>query len=241
MYAILADIHGNLYALRSVIEDMCCYEIKGIILLGDLIDYGMQSNEVIEYFREECPYDILCNIWGNHERAIVLDDYSRFSSKRGVDCAKYTATIISDTSKRYLIERMNQAGKETFELNGKRCLAIHGSLDDPFWKSIGVGEESDDYAEYDMVFSAHSHFSHIYTGFFKSDDPVMRNKKNVRFINPGSVGQPRNHNPNAQYALLDENTMSIYLRAVQYNIDGAASRYDGSVDSFYKTRLYYGV
>ena len=52
MYAILSDIHGNMYALEKVVEDMEKYNIEGIILLGDLIDYGMQSNEVVKYIKE---------------------------------------------------------------------------------------------------------------------------------------------------------------------------------------------
>ena len=47
MYAILSDIHGNLYALKKVADDIKKYCIDGIILLGDIIDYGMRSNEII--------------------------------------------------------------------------------------------------------------------------------------------------------------------------------------------------
>ena len=47
MYAVLSDIHGNLYALENVVRDMEQYPLDGVILLGDLIDYGMQSNEVV--------------------------------------------------------------------------------------------------------------------------------------------------------------------------------------------------
>ena len=49
-YAILSDIHGNLFALKEVINDF--KDIDSIILLGDLIDYGMQSNEVVGYIKE---------------------------------------------------------------------------------------------------------------------------------------------------------------------------------------------
>ena len=69
----------------------------------------------------------------------------------------------------------------------------------------------------------------------------MRNKKSVLFINPGSVGQPRNHNPNAQYAILDTETMGVELRAVEYPVDEAMDLYDGSIDKFYQTRLKNGI
>ena len=71
-YAILSDIHGNLFALREVANDF--EDIDYIILLGDLIDYGMQSNEVVEYIKENFSSKIICNIWGNHEKAILKED-----------------------------------------------------------------------------------------------------------------------------------------------------------------------
>ena len=43
LYAVLSDIHGNLFALESVVRDMQSFDISSVILLGDLIDYGMQS------------------------------------------------------------------------------------------------------------------------------------------------------------------------------------------------------
>lgn len=73
-YAILSDIHGNLFALKEVSNDLINQDIDSIILLGDLIDYGMQSNEVVEFIREKFSSKIICNIWGNHEKAILKND-----------------------------------------------------------------------------------------------------------------------------------------------------------------------
>ena len=68
-YAILSDIHGNLFALKEVVNDLNNQKIDQIILLGDLIDYGMQSNEVVEFIKDKLSSKIICNIWGNHEKA----------------------------------------------------------------------------------------------------------------------------------------------------------------------------
>ena len=57
-YAILSDIHGNLFALDEVINDFD--DIDHIILLGDLIDYGMQSNEVVESIKDNFSSKIIC-------------------------------------------------------------------------------------------------------------------------------------------------------------------------------------
>ena len=241
MYAILSDIHGNLYALEKVVEDLKNHPINGIILLGDLIDYGMQSNEVVEYIKTNIQDKIICNIWGNHERAILTIDYNHFSSQRGVESAKHTAGQLSDDSRQYLNESLDHSGKQSLDLDDKHILAVHGSLEDNYWKSVAPDNVRGDYSSFDYVLSGHSHYSHFFTKFYETDNPERRNKHAVHFINPGSVGQPRNHNPNAQYALVDFNTGEVILRAVEYDIEAAMSLYDGSVDDFYRARLKTGV
>ena len=69
----------------------------------------------------------------------------------------------------------------------------------------------------------------------------MRNYHSVLFINPGSVGQPRNHHPEAQYAILNLQTMAVHMRSVPYNIKKAQTYYTDNVDLFYKNRLSKGI
>lgn len=239
--AILSDLHGNLQATEAVFLDLSKYDIDGLILLGDLVDYGMQSNEVVKYLQKNINYPILCNIWGNHERAILREDFTRFSSQRGVESAMHTAKILGESEKEYLRSKLNSAGFQSFTLNEKKCLAVHGSLEDVYWKSVFPNDVHGNYESYDLVFSGHSHDSHVFTKYYDTDNPNMRNKHAVLFINPGSVGQPRNHHPQAQYAILDLVTLSVHMRSVPYDIKKAQSFYDGSVDVFYKTRLENGI
>ena len=239
--AILSDIHGNLQALKEVISDLSNYDVDSIVLLGDLIDYGMQSNESVELIRKEFSSKIICNIWGNHEKAILTEDFDHFSSQRGVESAKFTALQLNDEVKDYLNDDLIHEGKLEFELDNMNALAIHGSLLDNYWKAIFPDNLNGDYCDYDIVFSGHSHYPHVFQKFYEVDNPDMRDKKSVLFINPGSVGQPRNHNPNAQYAILDTETMGVELRAVEYPVDEAMDLYDGSIDEFYQTRLKNGL
>lgn len=240
-YAILSDIHGNLFALAEVIKDLNDQNIDSIILLGDLIDYGMQSNEVIAYVKDNFSQKIICNIWGNHEKAILTKDFSHFSSKRGVDSAKFTESQLTSESKDYLENELIHEGKYEFEIENKKILAVHGSLNDFYWKAIFPDNLNGDYLDYDIVLSGHSHYPHVFQHFYEADNPDMRNKKSVLFVNPGSVGQPRNHNPNAQYAILDMDSMGVELRYVKYPKDRAMALYDGSVDDFYRLRLDNGI
>ena len=240
-YAILSDIHGNLHALNAVMDDLDNHNIDKLILLGDLIDYGMQSNEVVEYIKDNLSSEIICNIWGNHERAILTHDFNFFSSKRGVESAKFTDSQLSDDVRSYLNSELVHDGKYEFEIDDKKVLAIHGSLTDYYWKAIFPDNLNGDYSAYDIVLSGHSHYPHVFQKFYDVDNPDMRNKKSVIFINPGSVGQPRNHNPNAQYAILDTELMSVELKSMKYPKEEAMDLFDGSVDDFYRKRLENGI
>lgn len=238
---IISDIHGNLNALNAISKKAAECEIDGCAILGDLIDYGMRSNEAVSAVKS-LPFPVLCNIYGNHERAIINADYERFSSERGRDSARYTRSVLTADTTAYIKTGMTAAGVCEFSVSGKKCLAVHGSLKDVFWKSISPSDiDLSDYSEYDYVFSGHSHLPHFFERYFDADDKRMRNKKKTVFINPGSVGQPRNHNNKAQFAVLDTDTEELTFHKVAYDIAGEQALYCGQVDEFYKTRLEDGI
>lgn len=241
MILILSDIHGNLEALKAVLYREDLKKISGIILLGDLIDYGPYSNEVIQLLMDELPEKkILINLWGNHENAILTEAFTGFSSQRGVESAKYTSSILNRSSRNYL-EKLEMSGIKTFKLGTKKCLAVHGSLDDPFWTSIFPENVHGNYKEYDYVFSGHSHYPHCFDVFYEIENPAYRNKKRVLFLNPGSVGQPRDHSPYASYALMDLETEEVRLKKVSYDVNKTIKHFSDRVDDFYKIRLKRGI
>gem|GEM_PF-6539934 len=123
----MSDIHGNLSALNKIWETEKIEEFEGIVLLGDLIDYGPHSNEVVEKLKNLPKHKILVNIWGNHEKAVVDGDDSRFSSERGKKCAAHTRKMLTTQTMQYLENEMDKSGHMEFELAGKKCLAVHGS------------------------------------------------------------------------------------------------------------------
>lgn len=241
IYLILSDIHGNQSALRAVLDKVATeYDIAACILLGDLIDYGMHSNEVIQMLRQ-LPYPIICDIRGNHEDAVLREDYSHFSSDRGRECARYTRSILTAASWEHISHEMFPGGQKEFVLGGKRCLAVHGSLEDVYWKSIRLEDPLSGYEGYDYVFSGHSHLPYMAERFYPCKDPKRRNKKKTIFINPGSVGQPRNLDNRAQYAVLDMEEGKVIFEKVTYAIDKEQTAYHGQVDDFYRERLRWGV
>lgn len=238
---ILSDIHGNLSALDAVLADVAHrFEPEGAVLLGDVIDYGMRSNEVVGRL-QELSVPLIASVWGNHEKAIIDEDFSRFSSQRGEECARHTATELATSTKTWLQSAMESSGLLTFTWGDQRVLVVHGSLDDPFWGTIAPGSfDAEAYADYDVVLSGHSHVPHVFMAFAPTDDPAMRNKRAIVFLNPGSVGQPRNHDPRASYLIWDTEH-GFSLNSVEYDIAQEQALYDGTVDEFYRDRLALGV
>lgn len=240
--AVLSDIHGNLAALNAVVARLWEMSIWGVAVLGDLIDYGPHSNEAVERLGRFLEKRTVCaNLWGNHELAAVSGEYGRFASERGARCAAYTRKTLSGETMDYLTDRMDTEGVKHFYCAGKSCLAAHGSLDDAYWGSITAETEADGYAQYDYVFSGHTHIPHYFTKWAETGNPVLRDRKPVHFVNPGSVGQPRSQNPRAQFAVWDTDSGGVEFVAVPYDIEEEQRHFSDEVDAFYRERLQRGI
>jgi predicted phosphodiesterase len=240
--ALLADIHANLTAFQAVLSDIISLgEVDSYAIIGDLVNYGPRPNEVIQIVKG-LDKPLLVNLWGNHEYSIFYDGLNRFSTERGRQALRYTKSVLTDEVKYYLKDKMNHSGYQEYKIDGKRLLFIHGSIDDPYWGTIGLENVNDDrYAKFDYVISGHSHIPHYLEYFFESDNKDYRNRKRTVYINPGSVGQPRNHNPFAQYGLLDTQTGDYEHRCVWYDVSKEQAHYDAGVDVFYKERIRLGI
>ena len=102
-FVILSDIHANLTALKAVLSDIQAqgYLPDAVVILGDIINYGMRPNEVISEL-EKLSYPIVVNLMGNHEKALLDGDLSHFSTERGKQMLQYTSSILSESSLLYL-------------------------------------------------------------------------------------------------------------------------------------------
>ena len=239
---LLSDIHANVTALRAVLDDVKRIgDYDAFALLGDLVNYGPRPNEVIGIVRQEVK-PLFVNLWGNHEYSIFGGSLERFATDRGRSVLTYTNSILSEESKSYLKQALVNEGYHQSTMDGLRILFMHGNLDDPYWGKFGIDKMSDErYSEYDYVISGHSHVPHYVEHFFPSENKEYRNKKRTIFINPGSVGQPRNHNPYAQYGILDTKSGCYAHRCVVYDIEKEQELFSGKVDKFYKERIKLGV
>lgn len=209
--AILSDIHANEQALDAVLEDLSRFTIDRIDILGDLIDYGANPNEVINKI-SKLPN--LGNVlWGNHERAILLGERGS-ATPHGKVSQRWTANELTESSVRLLQTRLVESAVD------HQVAEYHAGLNDlgypDYWvkvpKESAVATQSHLLAkfvttEYNpvMLFIGHSHVQ--YYDFTH------------KVCNPGSVGQPRNGDPRAQYAIYDTDSGSIELRRVIYDVE----------------------
>lgn len=237
----MSDIHANLSALQAVLADVFAkYHPDAFAFLGDNINYGMRPNEVINILRS-LQIPIIVNLAGNHEKALLDLELNRFSTERGKELLKYTASIMSEASMNYISNELCQ-GAFKLDVSDKKILFVHGDLDDPFWGKLTLEKINDNrYQNYDYVFSGHTHLPHYLELYFSVNNPQLRNKKKTVFINPGSVGQPRNQNPCAQYVYMELDNNLVHFNAVHYDIKAEQELYPKSFDLFYSSRLTYGI
>lgn len=241
---IISDIHANLSALEKVFEDASArYEYDGVAILGDIVNYGMRPDEVIEYLGA-ITRPVIVNLAGNHEKALLDGDCARFSTERGKEVLAFTRERLSKDSLEYITGNLAGSGMAEMEIDGHSVLFVHGSLSDPFWGKMTPEEMGKaDYSGYDFVISGHSHVPALVEIFHEcAERPEYRNKKRTVFLNPGSVGQPRNHNPRAQYIFADFESETFHFNSVEYDVSKEQALYEGvKIDVFYKERLTNGI
>ena len=173
---LFADIHANLSAFEAVLADIeKHYQPDAMISLGDFIDYGMRSNEIIERI-QTVNIPLLANLKGNHEKALIDGELSCFSSERARVMSKYTRNHLTQTSIDYISNVMQEPMQE-LEIGGKKVLLLHGTIDDPYWGKLTPAKVEDEkYQDFDYVLSGHIHQPFKIDVFFKVDNPIMRNQ-----------------------------------------------------------------
>ena len=220
LIAIVSDIHGNLPALEAVVEDIEKYDVEQIISLGDVSGYYPFINEVIDILRDK---DVI-NLIGNHDRYIIDNTECPRSSSANI-CLTYQKSVITNENREWLQKSINKYEIDNISM-------VHGGWidnEDEYMMKI-----KDDYFEklpFKYFFCGHTHVQkHI---------KMINNKE---FINPGSVGQPRDGDKKAAYCLFDEKTGEVILKRVKYNIDMVAQKMKeiGFEEKLYKN-LYHGT
>ncbi|MBX6313385.1 MAG: YfcE family phosphodiesterase [Isosphaeraceae bacterium] len=206
---VISDIHANWPALAAIDEphDVC-------LCLGDLVDYGPDPAPCVRWAMEHAHHAIR----GNHDHGVaqgvpvVGETGYRYLTR----CSRsWQWSALEPNERRYLLQLPLT---KRLTLDGKRFLLVHGTprdpLDEYLMKDPATWAKRLQNAEADIVCVGHSHLQ-----FNLLVDGVV-------VLNPGSVGQPRDGDPRAAYAVIDNG--KIELKRVAYPIDETIARIEAS-------------
>lgn len=239
-YLIISDLHANLAALESVLAD--AGQFDAIWCLGDIVGYGPDPNECVELLRQ---HELVC-LAGNHDWAALNKlNLATFNTDARA-AATWTQRMLTDEVHDYLDALPSLVEEGEFTL-------AHGSPRQPVWEyildplvaSINFMHFS---TQYCLV--GHTHTAVVYqqntngdgcrVHFPQYDRPIPLDKTRL-IINPGSVGQPRDADPRAAYAILDADAMMWEHRRVAYPIEETQNRMrQHGLPHRLVTRLQYG-
>jgi len=218
MLGIISDVHGNYPALKAVLSELDMYKCETILSLGDIVGYYCMPNECINELRKRKVIHIL----GNHD-SYYLNNIICNRSTVVNQCLEYQKKIIT-------IENRNWLKNSILYYENEILFACHGG-----WNNFL--EEYVSWFDFEYVrnksqkifITGHTHKQKI----LKQDGTV--------YFNPGSVGQPRDYNCNAAFAIIKDD-LNVLLKRAKYNINEITQKMQecGFEERIYSC-LYYGT
>ena len=241
-YAIIADIHANLAAFTAVLDDIRRRGgIDEIWCLGDIVGYGPDPHQCLELLRQ---HKHIC-VAGNHDwAAIGKIDTAYFNPDAAVAC-HWTAQQLTPKDIEYLENLPLTIAKDDFTL-------VHGSPREPIWEyllSTSLAMANADFLKSQFCLVGHSHVPLVFrlkesscsSSPFSPDIGIVLGKSRL-IINPGGMGQPRDGDPQASYAIYNSKTRLVRPYRIPYDIaDTQNKMMRANLPVRLVTRLTYGV
>lgn len=223
-YALFGDIHANLEALEVVMAE---YEKEGVdkyICLGDIVGYGANPKECLDWVREVCKDNLV--VAGNHDHAICGKLNIDFFNSYARQAVLWTREQLAEDDIEYL---------RSLELVHKLddvLTIVHGTLNFPeMFDYITTSYDAHltlELLDTPVCFLGHSHVPVTFfqgpTVTFSMEPEVDIRPDRKTLVNIGSVGQPRDENPKAAYALYDTELQKVWVRRIDYDIEKAGKK-----------------
>lgn len=217
-YGIVSDIHANIDALNAVLRELDRIGMQQLLCLGDIVGYGPDPNECCdELRRRNC-----LAISGNHDEAAISSEEPDAFNALARQAIAWTKSELSAENRNFLAELPRERSFDTFSI-------VHGAPVFHFDYILNVSDAQSAFphAMSQLTFIGHTHVAEV---FFQDDAGRAYHLKlshggkidiidQCRYIiNPGSVGQPRDHNPQASFALYDEEQRAVEIRRIDYDV-----------------------
>lgn len=220
---VLSDIHGNFPALQAVLEQ--AGPVDQTWCLGDVVGYGPNPNECIQALRGR---ENLTCLLGNHDAAVLGAIPLHTFNQDARLTVQWTRAVLTPENKSWL-ETLPEV-----KVKGKYTL-VHGSPRNPVWEYLldpNAAAVNFDHFDTSYCFVGHTHLP-IHFNFVAADKPARWSiplpeqavkLKPRAILNPGSVGQPRDHDPRASYAILDTTKLLWVAQRASYDIETVQER-----------------
>lgn len=219
-YLVFSDIHSNLEAFEGLLKCDPVKKADKYLFLGDLVGYGANPNKTIDFFKE---LSSIYSIRGNHDKVIANLESSSLFNPVAAFSAEWSKLQISEANQVFL--KQIKKGPEVVDHFITIC---HGSTFDEDYYVFSMFEavESFKFMETSIGFFGHTHFPVIYLLRNEKIDivPLTQETKikldpNTRYlVNPGSIGQPRDKNPNPSFIIFDSDRKELFFKRFTYNI-----------------------
>jgi predicted phosphodiesterase len=218
---VVSDVHSNAEALRAVLHRVRRKKFDHIVCLGDFVGYGAQPNQVLDVMRTFKATKLY--IRGNHDRvASGIDDGEGFNHAAKY-AALWTRDHLSAPNRRFLV---NLAHGPT---RGDGVMLCHGSPHDEDEYVFNEHHARGVFEMHDvpLILYGHTHLPVIFScdaagyvrGFAVRGEAIVKLDPRLRYlINPGSVGQPRDRNPQASFAIVDSTKRTVQFFRVEYDV-----------------------
>lgn len=219
-YGVIADIHGNLPALRAALDVLERQGVDRYLCLGDLVGYGAFPNECVERIAE---LDAVC-VAGNHD----LIALGRLSDTRCIELARRSLRWTRERLRQDVIDYL---GRLPLQARVGRVVLAHGSLDDPQEYTTRLDQATSQLArladgqqDSGVLLLGHTHRAWAATHREAAAPPVARplslDTNEWWLLNPGAVGQSREREVHARFMLLDVGALEARFCAVAYDVEG---------------------
>lgn len=229
--AIISDIHANLEALTQALEIIDGSSIDEIICLGDVVGYGADPDPCVNIIRERCNKNLI----GNHDfAAIDLEITANFNV--------YARQAAFWTRENLTAENLKYLGDLPYTLEYEKAYMVHSSPHEPQnWHYIFSAADAVhhfDAFETAVCFVGHSHVPGVYC---EDSSVTAFEKGNKYIINVGSVGQPRDNNPQLSFGVFDTEKWTYENIRSDYDIQTASEKIRTSgLPEMLAERLVYG-
>lgn len=223
-FAILADIHSNIDALRSVVEDARSKGVTDFICVGDIVGYNAQPLECVNLIRELNCFAVR----GNHDHYCAHDESLD-------DFHPMAASVVAWTRREMARDpdAMNWLKNLPLHAFHLGITLVHSTLDMPErWGYVFDAIEAEAHFFYQntqICFHGHTHVPAIFEKHGLHVDRYDPQTINIGlgrkyFINTGSVGQPRDNDPRASYCTYDTSQREIEFHRVEYDIEATQEK-----------------